>query len=139
MGSVENRLDARIAMATSVATYDAAGFAIVQPQLWMALDSMKQEMTSSLTVTSGLTVGTAATTSVGMTVGYVVWVLRSGLLLSSVMAHLPMWRFMDPLAILDSSESQCDEDEETLGSIADGDASPELEDQQENIKMEIQS
>jgi len=93
---------------------------------------MKQEMSTSLAVSSGLTVGAAATTSVGMTVGYVVWVLRSGLLLSSVMAHLPMWRFMDPLAILDSSESHADEDEETLGSIADGDTSSESEDHEDH-------
>ena len=131
-----------LAMATSFGAYDVTGLAITQPQLWMALLSMKQEMTASLAVSSGLTVGTAATTSVGMTVGYVVWVLRSGLLLSSVMAHLPMWRFMDPLAILDSSEAQAEEDEETLGSIADGDSSdssPELENKQEHVELEIHS
>ncbi len=140
--SFANDPDVRIAMATTFGAYDVTGLAITQPQLWMALESMKQEMTTSLAVSSGLTVGAAATTSVGMTVGYVVWVLRSGLLLSSVMAHLPMWRFMDPLAILDSSEAQADEDEETLGSIADGDSSdsnPEQENKLEHAELEMQS
>jgi len=123
-------------MSTTISTYSPTQFAVTQPQLWLALDSMKQEMSTSLAVSSGLTVGAAATTSVGMTVGYVVWVLRSGLLLSSVMAHLPMWRFMDPLAILDSSESHADEDEETLGSIADGDTSSESEDHKEVAEIE---
>jgi hypothetical protein len=34
-------------------------------------------------------------------VGYVVWILRAGSLLASALAGLPMWRFLDPLPVLD--------------------------------------
>ncbi len=121
------RPDVRLAMASSLVSYDLAPATIIQPQLWLALDSMKQDVASSLAMTGGITVGAAATTSVGMTVGYVVWVLRSGLLLSSVMAHLPMWRFMDPLAILDSNDAVDDDDQETLGSMVDGESNASSE------------
>ncbi len=94
---------------------------LTQPLLWQKISELRQELRSSLTVQSSLTVGTAATTTAGMTVGYVAWVMRSGLLFSSMMTQLPIWRFMDPLAILESTENEDSEnDEETINSMVDG-------------------
>ena len=42
--------------------------------------------------------------------------------------QLPMWRFMDPLAILDSKETRNEEDDETLNSIVQGGEGEEHED-----------
>ena len=39
--------------------------------------------------------GFAATT--GMSVGYVLWIARSGVLLSSVLSSMPAWRLIDPI------------------------------------------
>ncbi len=87
--------------------------------------AMRQELQSSLTVQSSLNVGTAATTTAGMTVGYVAWVMRSGLLFSSMMTQLPIWQFMDPLAILESADSEdIDSDGETIHSMVEGDWDP---------------
>jgi len=33
--------------------------------------------------------------------GYVVWILRSSSLLAGALAGLPVWRFLDPLPVLD--------------------------------------
>ncbi|MGV3485129.1 MAG: DUF2341 domain-containing protein [Planctomycetaceae bacterium] len=136
LGALHGESKDRGAFAANYATYDITRDALSQPQLWLAMDSMRQEVASSLAMNGGITVGAAATTSVGMTVGYVVWVLRSGLLLSSVMAHLPMWRFMDPLTILDSSEPPAEEDRETLMSIAAGETPAEADDGRDAARSE---
>ncbi len=68
-------------------------------------------------------VGSAAVTSVGLTVGYVLWVLRGGVLLSSLLVQLPAWRMVDPLVVLDHIDSKTlpeDQDEsESLQSIVE--------------------
>ncbi|MCB1853113.1 MAG: hypothetical protein KDI83_20455, partial [Gammaproteobacteria bacterium] len=40
--------------------------------------------------------------STGLSVGYVAWLIRSGVLLSSVLSSLPAWHFIDPLPVLGS-------------------------------------
>ncbi len=95
---------------------------VPQPLLWEKIGELRHELRSSLTMQSSFTVGTAATTTAGMTVGYVAWVMRSGLLFSSMMTQLPIWRFMDPLAILESTDAEESEsDDETINSMVDGD------------------
>jgi VCBS repeat-containing protein len=53
-------------------------------------------------------------TGAGMSVGYVLWLLRGGLLLSSLLSSLPAWRFVDPLPVLgrlrDDDEEDLDDD-----------------------------
>jgi len=46
-----------------------------------------------------------------MSVGYVAWLLRGGVLLSSVLSQLPAWRSIDPLPVF-SHGGKRDEDEE---------------------------
>ncbi|UTW12756.1 hypothetical protein [Marinobacterium rhizophilum] len=57
--------------------------------------------------------------SAGLSAGYVVWLLRSGVLLSSVMTSLPAWRFVDPLPVLAQTGNFGEEDSESLQSILD--------------------
>jgi hypothetical protein len=62
----------------------------------------------------------AAAGSLGLSVGYVIWLLRGGVLLSSLLASLPAWRFVDPLPILgrlDHDEEVEDGDDDSLESI----------------------
>jgi hypothetical protein len=49
-----------------------------------------------------LVAGTAVV-SLGLSVGYVLWVLRAGYLLSSMLSSMPAWQFVDPLPILNMS------------------------------------
>ena len=53
-----------------------------------------------------------------LTVGYVVWMLRGGLLITSLLAQMPAWRIIDPLVVLDSLD-QSDGDDESLGSLVE--------------------
>ena len=66
-------------------------------------------------------IGNSLMLSAGMSVGYVVWLARSGVLLSSVISSLPAWRFMDPLPVLSNFNSEIieSEDEESLQSMVE--------------------
>ena len=57
----------------------------------------------------------------GFTVGYVIWVLRSGLLLSSVLSLMPAWTFFDPLAVAwtEGDEDDAPESDESLEELVE--------------------
>lgn len=63
-------------------------------------------------------VGSAVGLTTGLTVGYVLWTVRAGYLLTSLIAQVPAWRFVDPLPILNSLDGdQGPGDGESLASI----------------------
>ena len=64
-------------------------------------------------------------TSVGLSAGYVVWMLKGGSLLASVLSSIPAWQLADPLAILGGIKDNEDEDEETLETILEEGANQE--------------
>ena len=88
-----------------------------------------------------LVVGSGFAVSSGLSVGYVLWIARSGALLSSVLSTMPAWRFVDPFPVLSSAtevtkESE-EEDVESLESIAsnstgDDDAEQDAESEEES-------
>ena len=63
------------------------------------LDHLREEFESASS-TQYFTAATAVTTTSGLTVGYVLWALRSGWLASSILAQMPAWRLVDPLVVL---------------------------------------
>jgi hypothetical protein len=94
--------------------------------LWEDLEHVSEDVQSEQFY-SKITVGTAAIASTGLTVGFVVWALRGGLLLSSVLVQAPAWRRFDPLVVLDrvvpDRQTRDADNVETLQSIAaDGDS-----------------
>ena len=98
--------------------------------LWNDLDSLQHQMKSEIHIRD-LVVGLALTVTTGLTVGYVIWMIRGGMLVSSLLAQMPAWRLVDPLVVL----SQVDDDswaeddnrgQESLQSIVDTlDGTPE--------------
>ena len=48
----------------------------------------------------------------GISIGYVIWLVRSGVIMSSVLSTLPAWRLIDPLPILSSFDSGEDEEDD---------------------------
>jgi hypothetical protein len=84
------------------------------------LDEMRQELDQDI-VFNKTTVGSTLAVSAGVSAGYVAWLARSGVLLGSVMGTLPVWRFVDPLPVLNQARGVLGEDSESLESIvADG-------------------
>ncbi len=55
-------------------------------------------------------VGSSAVLTTGLSVGYVVWLARGGMLLASLLSSMPAWRAIDPLPVLASFRDN-DEDE----------------------------
>jgi hypothetical protein len=53
-----------------------------------------------------LTTETVSIASGSLAVGYVLWIIRGGYLLSSLLSTMPAWRFVDPLPILNYMEEE---------------------------------
>ncbi len=78
------------------------------------------DVTKSLqsNLTNELAFEIPALAGASLTVGYVVWMLRGGLLITSLLAQVPAWSIVDPLAVLDSLDKS-DEDDESIGSLVE--------------------
>ena len=86
------------------------------------LNDQESENEEKLSRQRLLELGSAFGVSAGISLGYAVWVMRSGILLSSLLGSLPIWRFIDPLQVLPVGRSQSeDHEDESLASIASGD------------------
>ncbi len=84
-----------------------------------SLDAVKQEMTSEIKL-SKMYLGSAIVSSIGLSVGYVVWLLRGGMLLASLLSSMPAWRILDVLPILArKKKDDHSDDNESLESIVD--------------------
>ncbi len=71
----------------------------IQSHLWQDLDSMQQKMTTDAPLR--VWAGTASVVSMGLPVVYLLYALRAGTMLSSLLSSIPAWRMVDPLPILD--------------------------------------
>ncbi|MDH3584431.1 MAG: cadherin-like domain-containing protein, partial [Phycisphaerae bacterium] len=92
---------------------------------WNELDDMKQEMGADIRL-KDLVVDGAMTVSISLTAGYVLWTIRGGYLLASLLTQMPAWRIVDPLPILDYLDeedtldpSDDDGDDDSLESMID--------------------
>ena len=63
-------------------------------------------------------VGSAAVVTTSLSVGYVIWILRGGSLLTTFMSAMPAWQAFDPLPVLQSFHKPVEEDDDSLLSIA---------------------
>ncbi|HET7597905.1 MAG TPA: cadherin-like domain-containing protein, partial [Burkholderiales bacterium] len=75
-------------------------------------------------------IGSAVAVGTGLSVGYVIWLLRGGLLITSLLSSLPAWRYVDPLPVLGRLRGDDDEDDESLESIVESSREPEETDAQ---------
>jgi hypothetical protein len=92
--------------------------------LWQQLDALGRELEEQTRriVTVGNVAGMSTTL---LSVGYVIWCLRGGSLVATLLTTLPLWKWLDPLPVLehygknDRRDRQQDEDEERLRSMMD--------------------
>lgn len=54
-----------------------------------------------------------------LTVGYLAWMVRGGILLTTFMSSIPAWRMLDPLAVLESASAQDVHDDQSISQIVD--------------------
>jgi hypothetical protein len=83
---------------------------IVAEGLLQELDGMRDEIGEEVAF-SQVAVGSTLTFATGLSIGYVLWLIRGGLLLSSVLSSLPAWRFVDPLPVLAHLGASAQEEE----------------------------
>jgi len=72
-----------------------------------ALDSERGAVDDQAALTHML-VGGSAGLSTGLSVGYLIWLIRGGTLMGSVLSSLPAWRFVDPLPVLGTLTDEVD-------------------------------
>ncbi|MCA9212015.1 MAG: DUF4347 domain-containing protein [Planctomycetales bacterium] len=60
---------------------------------------------------AGTVLNASVVTMSGVILGYVAWIVQSGVALSNIMTQLPMWNSFDPLPVLEFAEQAGDEDE----------------------------
>jgi Domain of unknown function (DUF4347) len=80
------------------------------PSLVQELDHIRDEIADQGRLEQWMA-GSAAVGGFGLTVGYVLWLLRGGALLASLVSSLPAWRFLDPLPVLARADEEESEDE----------------------------
>jgi hypothetical protein len=77
------------------------------------LDKMRESIEGNAN-TEHRIVGSTAMVTGGLSVGYVIWLLRGGLLLTSLLSSLPAWNVVDPLPILANAKRSDEENEEDV-------------------------
>ncbi len=90
-----------------------------QSLLWQDLASMQRNLGQSQSI-DFIEIGSAAGATGAFTIGYVLWTLRSGWLVTTMLAQMPAWGFVNPLIVLDTLDEQDFDDK-------DGDENDSLE------------
>ena len=108
---------------TEFPSFDAGYRAMHAPEFVEELDRIRdvleqQAQSAGILITSG----TAAT--VGLSVGYLFWLLRAEVLLGSLLSSMPAWRMVDPLPVLgrladDDDEEDDGEDDDSLETLVE--------------------
>ena len=75
-----------------------------------------QEIENQLSA-ARIAMGSSFTVTTGLSVGYFLYLLRGGAIMSSMLTSLPAWRFVDPLPILGNLQDSLDADNESLQSL----------------------
>ena len=68
-------------------------------------DEMKRQMSLLGTQRHALVASSVALSS-GLSIGYVIWLVRGGVLMSSMLSALPAWQMIDPLPVLAAAKSK---------------------------------
>jgi hypothetical protein len=93
----------------------AAGFSSSVALMWNQFDKASQAVLGDASVTTG-TVAVAGITG-ALSVGYVLWMVRGGILVASVVSAMPAWQSFDPLPVLQYGAGGQDDDDESIESL----------------------
>jgi len=114
--------DLSAAQAQTEARIERASAAARSETLSRSLDEMRDSVKASEEMEHRI-VGSSVAVGTGFSVGYVIWLLRGGVLATSLLSSLPAWRFVDPLPVLARMRQGDDEDDtdDSLESLVAGD------------------
>ena len=77
--------------------------------LWDDLDEL-EELVEESGHFQQLAIGSTLGITSGLSAGYVIWLIRGGYLVSSLLAQMPAWQFIDPLPVLEYLNNEQDDD-----------------------------
>jgi hypothetical protein len=105
---------------TAGADLQAASSALQSQALLDGMDRLRADLQEEARVEYNAVALTTAA-SLGLSVGYVLWLLRGGILVGSMLSSMPAWRFVDPLPILGrlDEDDDADEADESLASMVE--------------------
>ncbi|MEZ6091327.1 MAG: DUF2341 domain-containing protein [Pirellulaceae bacterium] len=72
---------------------------------WIEMDAFRSQIGDQL-FGSAVTTATVGITSSGFAIGYITWMLRSGFVLTGLLANMPIWRSFDPLIVISGMSTQ---------------------------------
>jgi hypothetical protein len=88
--------------------------AMAAPEVRQALDEARERAQEDMKIEARVA-GSVFVVSTGLSVGYVLWLLRGGALIASLLSSLPAWRLVDPLPVLGSMGGRAgEEDDDSL-------------------------
>lgn len=87
------------------------------------LDRLRSDVQEELQLDKTVTISVAGL-SLGLSLVYVLWLIRGGILMGSYLSALPAWRVLDPLPVLSRVDDEADEDDEALDAVADRSGNP---------------
>jgi VCBS repeat-containing protein len=117
-GDLRNRMTGRIIEDAGVVIFTSTDvgsmvYVLEQSGFWTELDNFQQDVRNSAIEQSDweeLVVETTTVAGTTLTVGYIVWLLRSGSIVFGLVSSLPAWTMMDPLPVLESGLTDRDDD-----------------------------
>jgi len=83
-----------------------------------ALDDQREEFAEDVSFRQKV-IGSSVTLTSGFSVGYVIWLIRGGTLMGSMLSALPAWRMVDPLPILGALEDGDAGEDDSLEALVD--------------------
>jgi hypothetical protein len=123
LGSVEG-LQARGDVIESEVKAAMQEIAVMRDQEFrQELNKLREEVQQEAVVETRVAASVFAV-STGLSVGYVLWLLRGGVLLASLLTSIPAWRLLDPLPVLGRVGGQSDDDDESLEEMVDNQSDP---------------
>jgi rRNA processing protein Krr1/Pno1 len=98
-----SRADAVLGVEAAVEYTNLAGAQLAQllkgDDMLRKLEELKRQMMDSAEVHRSAVASSVVVTT-GLSVGYVVWLVRGGVLVSSMLSALPAWQLIDPMPVL---------------------------------------
>ena len=110
---------------------------LVSTEFIQELEEVEGEFEFDGTVPEWAT-GTAVATTASISVGYIMWMLRGGYVLASVLSTMPVWQNIDPLPVLAALDAVENEDDDSLETMIDR-ASDEADGSETSSKSEEHS
>ena len=96
------------------------------------LDALRDQLQEQGTERRHVVASSIALTT-GLSVGYVIWLVRGGALLGSMLSAMPAWQMIDPLPVLtrgrqNAHQLQDGDDDASVEHLFDGDGEPDFDD-----------